>query len=1138
MQRTSTLLRYSLLGVLVLLSAFTPMMFAPGLNNPEAIGQYLNGAFPTKLTSSVELEEPFTSASMSNLLAITAEPSSTRMHFITRNGVFYWLSKDGNGSDQTTFMNISGRVWTGQDSGVLGMAFHPDFNKSGNPNRNYFYVYYVTEYGGDEYIRLSRFTRTDGTNVADESTELILIEQVLGPTLHRGGGLLFGNDGFLYLAIGDLGYMTQSQNITDRFAGGVFRIDVDMQGGSVSHPIVRTLADAGQGTSQNYYIPNDNPFVGQSGVFEEYYTLGCRNPHRMSLDAATGNIYIGNVGSNSGYILEEVNVVASGANFGWPYREGATDRTDLMTKPNPLIGTETDPIHIYDHTGGNTWICGGFIYRGTAFPEYSGFYIFADGNSRKIWAMDISGTPPFTNKTEIANAPGTFYGFGEDQDGEIYVGTNSPRKLVPGISGSGIIPDGDYYIRNRNSNKVLGAAGGGTGNGVNTEQQTATGATSQQWNVTHLGGGEFKVENINSGKVADVQGYGTTDGSNIHQWQYGAGDNQKWIVEHEETTFFRLVGVASGLDIEVAGSSSADGANIQIGDRETSGHFNQLWEFIPVGSTDGITPNVTIPATLSATGAFTDLSNLTPASGIIPYDMTTALWSDGSDKYRWLAVPNDGTHNTAAEDVVWSEEGEWDFPEGTVFIKHFELPTDETNPLAIRKLETRFSIHGENGYYMLSYRWRPDGSDADLLETSFQDNITINESGGGTRNQTWYYPSRSECFVCHTEASSRVLGPKTRFLNKDQFYPTSGQTGNQVETYNHIGMFDQTLNPGDIPGYLTAAAIDDGSASLEDRARGYLDVNCSSCHRPNGGTRANWNALLSEDLANANIINGDVIEDLGISGAKVIVEGDTAKSVLYQRLKQVNTGTAMPPLAKNVRHEEGVQLIGDWIMSMAAPKLSLKIFLEGPYNSGAGTMSDDLRSGSLLGTTDPYGLNTDAAANAFDATNDDAIVDWLKIELRDENDNTSIVAEKAVLLQKDGDIVDKDLNSEIVFDGVPSGSYFIVIKHYNHLGVMTSTAINLSSAPTIDFSNPTTPVFTSGGDAMNTVSGVRVMWSGDSDGSGGINAIDRNLYWIPENGGTYTYGTTTSDFNLSGTVNAIDINIFWRNNNSRVAQLP
>ena len=907
-----------LLAMLVTCFAFIPVsVLQPGLNTPTPVGPFLNGNFPTSVETGLELQSPFSQASFSAILATAAEPASTRVHFAQRGGQFYWVSSGGDGSDKTLFMDISGRVWTGQDSGVLGMAFHPDYNKAGNPNRNFVFVYYVTSYGGDEYIRLSRFTRIESNNTLDPNSESILFDQVLGPTLHRGGGLQFGNDGFLYLAIGDLGWTTQSQNITDRLSGAVLRIDVDKRGGSISHPVRRTLQSVGQGTTGDYYIPNDNPFLATNGsVFEEYYTLGCRNPHRMTIDRVTGDLYIGNVGSNSGTIYEEINLVSKGANFGWPYREGFNDRPDLMARPSTIIGTEVDPIHAYDHSGGNSWVLGGYVYRGSALPDLYGKYIFADGGSRKIWALDISGNAPYTQKEEIANSTSTFYSFAEDQSGELYLTSNSVQKLAPiGGTQSGIA-DGTYYVRVRHSDKYLSVSGASQSNGATFVQWDYAAGSNQQFTVENIGGGVYTLTAIHSGKVLDVEAFGTTDGSDIHQWTWNNTANQKWYIEPAGGTYFRIRGLQSSLDVEVANSSTANGANVQLGNRETSNNFNQLWEFIPVSGGNPVGPSLGIPQLLSQTGAFSNLSTLTPASGIVPYDMITELWSDGAEKYRWLSVPNDGTHNSSAENIVWSEEGEWGFPVGSVFIKHFEIQTDKRNANSIRRLETRFLIHGENGFYAVTYRWRPDGSDAELLESSFEDNLTITETDGSNRQQTWYYPSRSECFICHTEASGRVLGPKTRHLNRDILYPSSGQTGNQIETYNHLGMFDQDLNVSQISSYLSAQAIENTSASVEDRARSYLDINCSSCHRPGGGTRGAWNALLSANLSSASIINGEVVEDLGISGAKIIVPGDTAKSVLYQRLKQVDTGTAMPPLAKAVQHQEGVALIAEWINTM------------------------------------------------------------------------------------------------------------------------------------------------------------------------------------------------------------------------------
>ena len=114
-------------------------------------------------------------------------------------------------------------------------------------------------------------------------------------------------------------------------------------------PVRRKLEDVDRGFSGiGYYIPNDNPFLDEAGgVFEEYYALGSRNPHRMTKDRATGVMYIGNVGSNSGDKREEINILAKGANYGWPFREGTIDRPDLMPRPVNILGELTDPIHEY-----------------------------------------------------------------------------------------------------------------------------------------------------------------------------------------------------------------------------------------------------------------------------------------------------------------------------------------------------------------------------------------------------------------------------------------------------------------------------------------------------------------------------------------------------------------------------------------------------------------------------------------------------------------------------------------------------------------------------------------------------------------------------------------------------------------------
>lgn len=746
----------------------------PGLETPVAIGAYLNGAFPAQLASDVVATA--TDDFINSALAITPEPGGTRVFVAEQSGRIFTLTSTDEGLDgKSLFMDIGEQVLSGQDSGLLGFAFHPEYNQVGSPNSTFFYLYYTHQRETGDFLRLSRFS---GSASGDAGSELIMFEQKLGDMMHRGGGMLFGDDGFLYLAIGDLGWMTQSQNITDRLSGGVLRLDVDMQGGTVSHPPRRTLDDVDQGFSGvGYYIPSDNPFLNEAGnLFEEYYALGSRNPHRMTKDRATGIIYIGNVGANSGDKREEVNVLAKGANFGWPFREGTLDRPDLMSRPDELTGILTDPVHEYQHTSGDGCsIIGGYVYRGSKLPALTGQYLLTDYCSKKVWSLNVSaGTSSV--KTEVLSLPNNPITFGEDAAGELYVG---------------------------------------------------------------------------------VQGWHPV---------------------------YKLVPGENSQDIE-------------------------------------------IPVLLSETGAFDTLENLTAAPGVIPYKVIAPLWSDGAVKSRWMAIPNDGTHDSAAEQILYSEEETWAFPVGSVFIKHFELALDERIPDARRRLETRFLVHGADGqYYAFTYRWNDQGTDATLLEAALEESFTITEADGSTREQKWLYPSRSDCFVCHTNASGRVLGPKTRQLNSTITYPVSGLAGNQIESLNHIGLFSPAVDINGLSNVLTSHNIADESASLEERARAYLDANCASCHRPEGGPRSTFDLRLQTDLDESGVIDGEVIEDLGIDGARVIVPGDPEKSILFQRLQQLGTSTAMPPLAKDRLDTEAVSLIRDWIVAMEPLPVTLVSF--------------------------------------------------------------------------------------------------------------------------------------------------------------------------------------------------------------------
>jgi len=163
------------------------------------------------------------------------------------------------------------------------------------------------------------------------------------------------------------------------------------------------------------------------------------------------------------------------------------------------------------------------------------------------------------------------------------------------------------------------------------------------------------------------------------------------------------------------------------------------------------------PALLSQVGAFSNLASLTPRNGLIPFTVNSPLWTDGAAKQRWLALPNDGLADTAAEQITFAESGPWQFPKGSVIVKQFDLPTDERNPSIRRRMETRFMVHGEDGvYYGVTYRWRADGSEADLLPDGDSTDVTITNAAGITRTQTWSFPSRADCRTCHNAGAGRV----------------------------------------------------------------------------------------------------------------------------------------------------------------------------------------------------------------------------------------------------------------------------------------------------------------------------------------------------------------------------------------------
>jgi hypothetical protein len=323
-----------------------------------------------------------------------------------------------------------------------------------------------------------------------------------------------------------------------------------------------------------------------------------------------------------------------------------------------------------------------------------------------------------------------------------------------------------------------------------------------------------------------------------------------------------------------------------------------------------------IPLVLSATGAYVDTPNRIPASGLIPYVPNTPLWSDNATKSRYLALPYNGGLIPPALQIGFASTGQWTFPSGTVFVKNFDLVVDETNPnIPLRRLETRLIVRDTNGsVYGVTYKWRPDNLDADLLTGSLTEAILVTNASGVV-TQDWYYPSPADCLTCHTAVSGGVLGVNSRQLNGTNTYPATGVTDNQLRTLNRLGLFNPAFNEAAIAGFEQLSSVTNLSASLVQRARSYLDANCAQCHQP-GGTGITFDARYDTPLTNQNIINTAAAFSLGYDNAKVVAPSDIWRSVLYDRMNTLNATIKMPPLDRNLIDTNAVQVMADWINSL------------------------------------------------------------------------------------------------------------------------------------------------------------------------------------------------------------------------------
>ncbi len=345
---------------------------------PKTVVQFALTTFATGFHSPLGLESP--------------RDNTGRLFVVEQGGTIQIIQN--NALLTTPFLDISAKITSGGELGLLGLAFHPSF-----PTNRRFYVNYTRTTLGQLQTVISEF-QASGTNpnLADLTTERILLVVNQPFPNHKGGQLAFGPDGFLYIGLGDGGSEGDpngnGQN-TQTLLGKMLRIDVDHTS-----------------TGKQYAIPTDNPFA-VSGGFPEIFAFGLRNPWRFSFDAPTGRLFVADVGQNS---FEEVDLVTKGNNYGWNIMEG----THCF---NPATNCNTTgltlPIHDYPRSDGTT-VIGGFVYRGTAIASLVGVYVFGDFGSGKIWTLTEAPANTWT-RADVLSTGRPISSFGRDQAGELYV---------------------------------------------------------------------------------------------------------------------------------------------------------------------------------------------------------------------------------------------------------------------------------------------------------------------------------------------------------------------------------------------------------------------------------------------------------------------------------------------------------------------------------------------------------------------------------------------------------------------------------------------------------------------------------------------------------------------------------------------
>lgn len=339
------------------------------------------------------------------LFALQAPSDNSRWFVLEQAGRVRVFDNAANVSSAGTYLDLTSKVTSGGETGLLGMAFHPNF-----PADPRVFVSYTTTISGQLTSRIASFVTHDQGLTLDASSEQILLTVTQPEDNHNGGNIVFGPDGLLYIGFGDgggegdqHGAFGNGQNL-NTLLGKLLRIDV------------------GGPAATGYTIPADNPYYGNASCgpngggqpCPEIYAYGFRNPWRFSFDAQTGELWLADVGQAA---WEEIDVVSKGGNYGWRCYEGS-HQYDLT---GCSANNYRNPIWEYDHSGGDDSITGGYVYRGSLTPAMQGKYIYGDFVSGRIWALSPPSGSQAAQNTLLADSNYGIASFAKGNDGELYL---------------------------------------------------------------------------------------------------------------------------------------------------------------------------------------------------------------------------------------------------------------------------------------------------------------------------------------------------------------------------------------------------------------------------------------------------------------------------------------------------------------------------------------------------------------------------------------------------------------------------------------------------------------------------------------------------------------------------------------------